>query len=75
MRQIAAFLQRYVPGFEAPTWPRAACTIGVRETRRILGDYRLTAEDVLGARKFDDVIARGTYPVDIHNPAGQRHRA
>jgi hypothetical protein len=43
---------------------------GVRETRRIVGDYRLTAQDVLGARKFDDVIARGAYPVDIHNPKG-----
>jgi len=44
--------------------------VGVRETRRILGDYQLTAEDVLGARKFDDAIARGSYPVDIHNPKG-----
>jgi len=43
---------------------------GVRETRRIVGDYRLTAEDVLEARRFDDVVARGAYPVDIHNPKG-----
>jgi hypothetical protein len=42
----------------------------VRETRRIRGDYRLTADDVLSARQFDDVIARGSYPVDIHNPKG-----
>jgi hypothetical protein len=43
----------------------------VRETRRILGDYQLTADDVLGARKFEDSIARGAYPVDIHNPDGK----
>jgi hypothetical protein len=42
----------------------------VRETRRIIGDYQLTADDVLAARKFDDAIARGAYPIDIHNPTG-----
>jgi hypothetical protein len=31
---------------------------------------QLTADDVLSARKFDDAIARGAYPVDIHNPTG-----
>jgi hypothetical protein len=45
-------------------------SVGVRETRRIVGEYQLTADDVLSARKFDDAIARGAYPVDIHNPAG-----
>jgi len=39
-------------------------------TRRILGGYTLTAEYVLEARKFDDVVARCCYPMDIHNPAG-----
>jgi hypothetical protein len=45
--------------------------IGVRETRRISGEYQLTADDLLSARKFDDVIARGSYPLDVHNPAGK----
>src|SRR6185503_2718903 len=44
--------------------------VGVRETRRIVGEYQLDAADVLNARKFDDAIARGSYPVYIHNPAG-----
>jgi len=70
MRQIIAFLQQYVPGFEAAYAMQSGVTIGVRETRRIEGDYRLTADDVLGARKFTDVIARGSYPIDIHNPEG-----
>ena len=70
MRQIAAFLRRYVPGFERSYVMQSGVNVGVRETRRILGDYQLTAEDVLGARKFDDAIARGSYPVDIHNPKG-----
>jgi hypothetical protein len=70
MRQIAAFLRRYVPGFERSYVVQSGVNVGVRETRRIVGDYQLTVEDVLGARKFDDAIARGSYPVDIHNPTG-----
>ena len=71
MRQIAAFLRRYVPGFEKAYVVQSGVNIGVRETRRILGDYQLTADDILQARKFPDVIARSTYPVDIHNPEGR----
>ena len=70
MRQIAAFLCRYVPGFERAYVAQSGVHTGVRETRRIVGDYRLTADDVLAARKFADVVARGSYPVDIHNPKG-----
>jgi hypothetical protein len=71
MKQIAAFLRKYVPGFERSYLAQSGVTIGVRETRRITGDYQLTADDILGARKADDVIARGTYPLDIHNPQGK----
>ncbi len=70
MRQIAAFLRGHVPGFEKGYVVQSGVNIGVRETRRILGDYQLTADDILQARKFPDVIARSTYPVDIHNPEG-----
>lgn len=71
MRQIAAFLRRYVPGFERAYVAQSGVHVGVRETRRIVGDYQLTADDVLHARKFDDAVARGAYPVDIHNPDGK----
>ena len=70
MRQIAEFLRRYVPGFEKSYVAQSGVQIGVRETRRIMGDYQLSADDVLAARKFDDAIARGAYPIDIHNPTG-----
>jgi hypothetical protein len=70
MRQIADFLQKYVPGFEKSYAVQSGINIGVRETRRIIGEYQLNADDVLNARKFDDAIARGAYPVDIHNPTG-----
>ena len=70
MRQIAQFLRRYVPGFEESYVAQSGVHVGVRETRRIVGDYVLTAKDVLGVRKFPDAIARGSYPIDIHNPSG-----
>lgn len=70
LQQIATFLRRYVPGFEQAYVAQSGVHTGVRETRRIVGDYQLTADDVLGARRFDDAIARGAYPVDIHNPRG-----
>jgi hypothetical protein len=71
MTQVAAFLRNYVPGFADSYVAQSGVQVGVRETRRILGDHVLTGEDILTARKFDDVIARGTYPVDIHNPNGK----
>jgi hypothetical protein len=70
MRQISEFLRRYVPGFERSYVAQSGVQVGVRETRRVLGDYQLTADDVLAARKFGDAIARGAYPIDIHNPTG-----
>jgi FAD dependent oxidoreductase len=71
MREIVRFLRTRVPGFEESYNAQSGSTIGVRETRRILGDYCLTGQDVLTARKFDDAIARGSYPVDIHDPEGE----
>lgn len=70
MQQIIGFLNRYVPGFETAYVAQSGVHIGVRETRRIVADYMLTADDVLGAHKFDDAIARASYPIDIHNPTG-----
>lgn len=70
MHQIVAFLRKQVAGFESAYLSHSAAQIGVRESRRIMGDYVLTEEDVLSARKFDDGICRGNYPLDIHNPAG-----
>jgi len=70
VRQMVHFLIAEVPGFEGAWLQEMAPQIGVRESRRVMGDYLLTTEDVLAARKFDDGIARGSYAVDIHNPAG-----
>jgi hypothetical protein len=71
MRQVAAFFRKYVPGFEHAYVAQSGVNVGVRETRRIRGEYMLTADDLLTARRFPDVVARGTYPLDIHNPEGK----
>jgi len=46
------------------------CQIAIRETRRMVGEYILTADDILNDREFDDAICRGAYPIDIHLPNG-----
>jgi hypothetical protein len=68
--ELAQFLVSDVAGFEEAYLQQTAAQIGIRESRRIHGEYTLSAEDVLAARKFPDGIARSAYPIDIHNPAG-----
>jgi glycine/D-amino acid oxidase-like deaminating enzyme len=70
VKQMVAFLRGEVPGLAGAYLLATGTQIGMRESRRVMGDYVLTAEDVLSARDFADGIARGCYPVDIHNPAG-----
>jgi hypothetical protein len=64
------FLRKYVPGFEHCYLIDTGSQIGVRESRRIMGEYVLTKEDVLGARRFNDAIARVSFPIDIHDVQG-----
>jgi FAD dependent oxidoreductase len=66
--ELLEWYRRHVPGFEKARIIQTGSQIGVRETRRILGEYYLTKEDVLGCRHFDDGIARGHYWVDLHRP-------
>jgi hypothetical protein len=63
------FLKARVPGYEASELAQISNQIGVRESRRIVGLYCLSREDVLSARKFDDGIARGGWPIEEHRSA------
>jgi hypothetical protein len=65
---VVAFARRRMPGFGNAELLSIAPSIGVRESRRIVGEYVLNLEDVVECRRFDDVIARSAYNVDIHNP-------
>ena len=61
--EILKFYRKNVPGFEAAFVLEFAPQIGVRETRRIMGEYTLTKEDAVAGRIFDDAVASG--PFDI----------
>jgi len=69
-RKIATIIHRFyvehVPGFEHSELVNTAGLLGVRETRRIVGDYQLDFDDYQRKASFPDEIARYYYPVDIH---------
>ena len=69
--QLFEFFKTRVPGFENARIAATGTQVGIRESRRIVGRYTLTRDDVLEARRFDDAIARSAYPIDIHNPSGK----
>jgi FAD dependent oxidoreductase len=71
--EYARFLVEQVPGYENARMGGLSTQIGVRESRRIFGEYRLKRQDVLAARKFDDAIAQCGAPIEEHH-AGQDTR-
>ena len=71
IRLLVDFLREYVPGYENCRCTASGTTTGVRESRRVMGDYVLTGEDVEAGAKFEDAIVHDAeFIVDIHNPAG-----
>ncbi len=69
--QIVAFLKNNIPGFENIHIKGSASTLGVRESRRIMGRYLLTEQDLLEGRTYpDSVVHKAHFCLDIHNPAG-----
>lgn len=70
IHDIQEYLVKYVPGFEQAYFTKMAPFIGIRETRRIVGKYVMTADDILGCKRFDDAIAVASYPLDLHHPEG-----
>ncbi len=71
--EYARFLIDMVPGYERAAIANLSTQIGVRESRRIFGEYRLTKADVLAARKFDDAIARCGAPIEDHHAGSDTH--
>jgi FAD dependent oxidoreductase len=60
------FLRAKVPGFENAYALDIAPQVGIRETRRLVGEYMLTAQDVLGCADFDDSIGVNGWPIENH---------
>jgi hypothetical protein len=65
--EYARFLKSKVPGYQNSELYGLSTFLGIRETRRVYGDYRITKEDVLTARQFDDQIALCGAPIEDHH--------
>lgn len=71
VRNLEKFFKERVRGFENAILLSSGPQIGVRGSRQIKGVYTLTQEDLVSAKKFDDVIAHAGYPIDVHSPDGK----
>ena len=67
IQRYVSFFRKYLPGCENAYLVMTAPMVGVRESRRIRGEYYVTVDDVLGAKKFEDAILRNNYPLDVHS--------
>lgn len=71
MGKVVDFLRNNIKGYENIRIKDSSDVIGVRESRRVMGKYILTAEDLIEGRRFDDVVVHNAFfAIDIHNPSG-----
>jgi hypothetical protein len=64
--EYGVYFRRYLTGYENIQLVSLAARVGIRETRRIVGDYVLTADDYWNRAVFDDEIGRFAYAMDVH---------
>ncbi len=70
-KMIIDFLKSNVEGFENVFIKDSSDVVGVRESRRVMGQYVLDADSLIDGRPFEDVIVhKADFPIDIHNPGG-----
>jgi ribulose 1,5-bisphosphate synthetase/thiazole synthase len=70
VQEVLAFMKKYIPGCTDIQLLQVASTLGVRETRHIVGKYKLTTDDILNRKHFEDAICTFAYAIDIHNSVG-----
>ena len=77
LTEFEHYYKHYLKGFERMELTSTGSLMGVRETRRILGDYILNVEDFKSKAIFEDEIGRYSYPIDIHiaNPDKESYEA
>lgn len=71
VRELEAFVKNRIVGFEEAIVVSSGPSVGIRSSRQIIGLYTLLLEDLIACKPFEDVIAHGGYPVDIHPPKGE----
>lgn len=67
VEEYVRFLRHHVPGYEDAALVATSVQCGVRESRRVQGEYWLTKDDVLNARRHDDEIALCAAPIEDHH--------
>ena len=71
MKMVVDFLKNNVEGFENIKIKDSSDIVGIRESRRVMGQYVLDAQDLIEGKAFEDVIVHDAdFPIDIHNPNG-----
>ena len=68
--QLFAYLKKAVPGFKDSKLITTGPNIGIRSSRRLVGNYTITVDDILQGTKFKDGISACGYPIDIHSSDG-----
>jgi hypothetical protein len=68
---LLTYFKEHLPGFEKARLLHTSTQIGVRETRRLIGEYTLTGDDIRTEARFDDSIAVGCWPIDVHPSEGE----
>jgi hypothetical protein len=63
---LVSYFRQHLPGFEKARLLHTSSQIGVRETRRLVGDYTLTGADIYAGARFEDSIGLGCWSVDVH---------
>ncbi len=66
----AEVYRKYIPGMEQCWVSHCAALIGTRESRRIIGEYVITEQDLVAQKDFSDSIGYGSFFIDIHNCTG-----
>ena len=70
VQEFTEFFRRYIAGAQHCFLSASASCVGVRESRRVRGRKVLHDDDVRQGRRFDDVVLRGGFPIDSHDPKG-----
>ena len=71
INSVIYFLRKYIPGYENCMLKTTASTLGIRETRRFVGEYTIDDSDVENGNHYDDAIVHDAwFLIDIHNPSG-----
>lgn len=70
VQSLLRLLRTYLPQFKNVQLDATGPHIGIRESRRIMGEYCLTKEDIVASRRFEDAICTATFWIDIHQQNG-----